>query len=261
MCLILVAWQTHPDYPLIVAANRDEFHDRPADPAGPWQALPGESAAPPLWGGRDRQAGGTWLALAADGRFAAVTNVREPGMAAGPASRGDLPVNFLTAPGGPPSCPARHAAALDGRRYSGYNLLLADRETLVYASNRNAQADPQPLPPGIYGLSNHRLDTPWPKLTSARAAFSEAISRLPDTAPLFALLADDRIVDDAELPSTGVSLEWERRLSAIFVRSPGYGTRASTVVLRQRDGCSRLLERRFDAAGRISGESDITLPA
>src|SRR5574343_222149 len=197
MCLILAAWQTHPDYPLIVAANRDEFHDRPADPAGPWQALPGENAAPPRWGGRDRQAGGTWLALAADGRFAAVTNVREPGMAAGPASRGDLPVNFLTAPGGPQACPARHAAALDGQRYSGYNLLLAD----------------------------------------------------------------DRIVDDEALPSTGVSLEWERRLSAIFVRSPGYGTRASTVVLRQRDGRSRLLERRFDAAGLMTGESDITLPA
>jgi len=237
MCLILVAWQSHPDYPLVVAANRDEFYARPTADAGLW---PDD---PRILGGRDLEAGGTWLAVRADGRFAAVTNVREPGAPKGSRSRGGLTRDFLV----DDARPGDYAAAIDGSLYSGFNLLVADRDELWYRSNRDGAA--RRLAPGIYGLSNHLLDTPWPKLTSARARFAEALLHLPDSEPFFAILADDEIVPDHALPATGVSLEWERRLSAIFVKSEEYGTRASTVLTVDEAGQPRLLERRFAAHG------------
>lgn len=237
MCLILVAWHAHPDYPLVVAANRDEFYDRPTANAGRWPD------APRILGGRDLEAGGTWLAAHDDGRFAAVTNVREPGVPKGPLSRGQLTSNFLrgnTAPGD-------YATAIDGSQYSGFNLLLADERELWYRSNRDGAA--RALPPGIYGLSNHLLDTPWPKLVSAKARFTEALASLPACGDFFAILADSEIVPDHELPETGVPLEWERLLSAIFVQSENYGTRASTLLLRGKDGLLMLEERRFGRGG------------
>lgn len=242
MCLIVVGWQAHPDYPLIVAANRDEFYERPTAAAARW------ADCPRVLAGRDLEAGGTWLGLTEDGRFAAVTNVREPGQPPGRLSRGQLTGDYLR---GTASAAEAIAKVVDAD-YAGYNLLLGDAGTLYYRTNRHGGVEP--LAPGIYGLSNHRLDTPWPKLTTARDGFAAALARLPDEAALeealFALLADASTVDDEFLPKTGVTLEWERRLSAIFVQSENYGTRASTVVLRRRDGSLRLVERSFGPHGR-----------
>ena len=237
MCLIVVGWRVHPDYPLVVAANRDEFYQRPTAFADFWPD------APDVLGGRDLEAGGTWLGITRAGRFAAVTNVREPGAAPGRHSRGQLTRAFLT---------GTHSAAdyLDGidmAGYSGFNLLVSDGDSLRYASNRGAA--PTELAPGIYGLSNHLLDSPWPKLVSARQRAAGAIAALPDHAALFSILADDEIVRDDELPATGVPLEWERLLSAIFVRSAGYGTRASTVVTVGSTGDIDFAERSFGPGG------------
>jgi uncharacterized protein with NRDE domain len=246
MCLIVVGWRAHTDFPLVVAANRDEFYARPTADAASWPD------APEVFGGIDHEAGGTWLGIRRDGRFAAVTNVREPGMAKGRHSRGMLTRNFLLC--GQTSID--YALQLDGRDYSGFNLLLCDGKTLVYCSNRDST--PRILAPGVYGLSNHLLDSPWPKLLTARQRFASALPGLPDESALFALLADDSIVADDELPQTGVSLEWERRLSAIFVKSEEYGTRASTVAWQRRDGAVCLHEQRFGPNGQALQSSLIS---
>lgn len=237
MCLILVAWRAHPDFPLAVAANRDEFHARPTAPAAPW------AEDPRVLGGRDLEAGGTWLGIREGGRFAAVTNVREPGVPKGPRSRGELAGAFLLGGGDAGS----FVRAIRGASYSGFNLLLSDGRELWYATNRGG--DPRPLEPGIYGVSNHLLDTPWPSLTRAKEAFARALPGLPGREPLFSLLADREIVPDPLLPATGISLEWERLLSAIFVASPAYGTRASTAALARTDGSVLLEERRWGPDG------------
>jgi len=237
MCLILVAWQAHPRFHLVVAANRDEFYARPSAAAAPWPE------DPRVQGGRDLEAGGTWLGVREDGRFAAVTNVREPGVPKGPGSRGHLVRDFLLgdqAPGG-------FTTSLDGSAWSGFNLLAADADALWYRSNRNGPA--RALPPGVYGLSNHLLDTPWPKLEAAKTRFALALATLPAREPCFQILADREQVPDASLPSTGVPLAWERLLSSIFIASDTYGTRAATVVTRDRAGRIRLEERRFGPQG------------
>lgn len=238
MCLIVVGWQAYPAFPLVVAANRDEFYARPTAPAACW------SDAPEIIAGRDLEAGGTWLGVTTQGRFAAVTNVREPGIAPGRLSRGELTRNFLQ---GDQSA-ASYLGELERSAYSGFNLLLSDGQALYYASNRGPVA--QALAPGVYGLSNHLLDSPWPKLLTARQRFSAALSTLPDQQIFFDILADDEIVPDNELPDTGVPLEWERRLSAIFVRSPDYGTRASTIVAVDAAGGVFFEERSFGPNGQ-----------
>lgn len=238
MCLIVVGWRAHPDFPLVVAANRDEFYARPTAPLGRWPD------APEVMGGLDLEAGGTWLGVSESGRFAAVTNVREPGMAKGAQSRGGLTRGFLTAR----SSAAEYATGIDSDQYSGFNLLLGDGDTLLYCSNRDGQ--PRPLAPGIYGLSNHLLDSPWPKLLAARQLFAEALHRLPDESAFFELLADQAIVTDENLPSTGVPIEWERLLSAIFVKSESYGTRASTLVWQDAGGKITVHENSFGPNGQ-----------
>lgn len=237
MCLILVAWRQHPDFPLVVAANRDEFFARPTAAAARWDD------APQVLAGRDLEAGGTWLGVAANGRFAAVTNVREPGVPPGRLSRGKLTRDFLT--GG--DSPGTYLASVDPGAYSGFNLLVGDADQLHYLSNRDGGV--RELPAGIYGVSNHLLDTPWPKLAAAKGRFAQALGQLPAPDLFFAILADREIVPDQALPRTGVPLEWERLLSAIFVVSPAYGTRASTLVMVGRDGAVRLEERSFGPGG------------
>ncbi len=238
MCLIVVGWRVHPDYPLVVAANRDEFYARPTAALSRWPD------APEIIGGRDLEAGGTWLGISEAGRFAAVTNVREPGMAPGKLSRGALTRQFLCSP----LSAVDYASTIDGAAYSGFNLLISDDQTLVYFSNRDGQA--RTLAPGIYGLSNHQLDTPWPKLLAARTNFSNALTMLPDESAFFDLLGDASIVADESLPSTGVPIEWERLLSAIFVKSETYGTRASTLAWQRTDGVVTVHENSFGPNGQ-----------
>lgn len=246
MCLILLAWKAHPDYPLIVAANRDEFFTRPSAAAAFWPD------APQVLAGRDLEAGGTWLGVSREQRFAALTNYRDgSGQCPGTRSRGALVADFV-AGRKTPKAYLEEVAAL-ASQYSGFNLFVGDADHLGYCSNRDA-GRVRWLVPGIYGLSNHLLDTPWPKLASARAAFAVALQTLPQAAPFFALLADREVVPDSHLPETGVSLAWERILSAVFVSSEQYGTRASTLLTRRRDGLITLEEHSYGAGATPIGE-------
>ncbi|HEY9505712.1 MAG TPA: NRDE family protein [Gemmatimonadales bacterium] len=241
MCLILLAHDTHPDYSLVVAANRDEFYDRPTARAAFWKD------APRVLAGRDLRAGGTWLGIDRGGRFAAVTNYRqgrrEP---EAPESRGRLVSDYLT--GGSDGGAHVERVEREAARYNGFNLIAGDTGALFYLSNREGQA--RALEPGVYGLSNHLLDSPWPKVTAAKSGLSALLAGGGDLVPsLFDLLADRRQAVDAELPATGVGPEWERLLSSAFIASEGYGTRCSTVVLVGRDGCVVFAERGFGPGG------------
>ncbi|WP_459614491.1 NRDE family protein [Bordetella sp. 2513F-2] len=251
MCLAVLALHRVPGIPVLIAANRDEFHARPAAPAAAW---PG---SPVLYAGRDLQAGGTWMGVTDTGRFAVVTNFRDPAhVLPGAPSRGALVERYLRGT----ATPAEYLAALhaEGARYNGFNLIVGNGGTAWYASNRGAA--PRELPAGIYALSNHLLDTPWPKLARTKAAFARLIDgagRQPDLAGLYAALADSRPADDAELPDTGVGLARERLLSSPFIVSPDYGTRASTLLALHADGKGELHERRFDPAGRPIGDTEL----
>jgi uncharacterized protein with NRDE domain len=240
MCVIFLAYRVHPEYPLLLLANRDEFYERATAPAGEWTEFP------EIFGGRDLVGGGTWLGITKRGRFAAVTNYREPGAPKGTISRGHLVADFLKSD--MPS--VDYLAEVEARRhdYSGFNLLVgefnATQNELYYFSNRGGPA--RKLTPGIYGLSNHLLDTPWPKVRRGTEHLSQLI-RLPDleTEMYFDLLANEVQADDAELPHTGVGYEIEKALSSIFIRTPGYGTRSSTVVMFEKLGTGKLEERVF----------------
>ena len=253
MCLLFIAWRPESPQALIVAANRDEFHGRPALPAAPWDD------APQVVGGRDLQAGGTWLGIAAPGRFCALTNYREPSRPRpGAPSRGALVSTVLRSAQPVFDVLKELRERIDG--HAGFNLLAADGEGLWLLSNRATPAL-QSLPPGIYGLSNGALDADWPKVRRGKRRLSDLLETgEPPVADLFALLADEQVLPDDELPRTGLDLAWERLLSPAFIRHPQYGTRCSTVVMGDAAGTLRLVERRFDAAGQRSGQSDWTLP-
>lgn len=246
MCLALIAWQSHPDYPLVVAANRDEFYTRATRPAAWW----GQAVS--LLAGRDEEAGGTWLGVNRRGRFAMLTNVRAPSERNPHApTRGALVVSALQS--GESIATWLQSLAVRSHAYNGFNLLVGDalaapgREPeLHYHSNRLGEA-PRRLEPGIYGLSNAFLDTPWPKVTRAVGRFACQLASRVDPDALLALMADRALAPDSALPSTGVPLEWERVLSAIQIRANGYGTRATTVITVRNDGLVGFVERAFDS--------------
>jgi uncharacterized protein with NRDE domain len=249
MCLILIAWQTHSEFPLIVAANRDEFYARRTRPASWW----GQAVS--LLAGRDEEAGGTWLGINRRGRFAVVTNVRAPNERNPHAtSRGLLVLSALQTSQSMrewfDECVSR------AHSFNGFNLVVAEPvpvasrgpgSDMVYLSNR-LDDGPRRLQPGIYGLSNAFLDTPWPKVTRAVTAFSCQIAQRVSTENLLRLMADREVAGELELPSTGVPRDWERALSAIQIRANGYGTRATTILTVRRDGLVGFVERSFDAA-------------
>lgn len=251
MCLILLAYRSHPRYHLIVAANRDEFFQRPTAPAAWWREQPD------LLAGRDLEAGGTWLGMTRTGRFAALTNYRDPPAHRPNApSRGALVTGFLAGR----AAPAAYLDALqsDAARYNGFNLLVADHSALYGYCNRGGGI--QRLPPGVHGISNGLLDEPWSKVTRGRSALHCELGEgaVVDVEPLFALLADRAPAVDDELPATGIGIEWERLLSSRFIAAPGYGTRCSTVLLWGTDDEVRFVERGFDERGEVSGTTDIT---
>ncbi len=253
MCLLVFNWQPDGDYPLVFVGNRDEFHERPAEPMAWWDQPYG------LLAGRDVTGGGTWLGVTRSGRFAVVTNYREMGASKpGAPSRGDLVTSFADL-----SVPAdahgdRLASTAD--TYAGYNLLFGEplRGWLSVFSNRDGPTgpnDPKPIEPGVHGLSNHLLDTPWPKLVRTRARLETALSDgAPDTDELLAILADRQQADAAELPDTGIGHEWETLLSSPFIVNDTYGTRCSTVLVVRADGTLSITERSFDPAGHPTGE-------
>jgi uncharacterized protein with NRDE domain len=253
MCLIAVACNAHPHWPLVLAANRDEFHARPTAPLARWPDAD-------VIGGRDLREGGGWLALSASGRLAAVTNVRVPGLTAGARSRGALVRGFAAGH----ESTENYARRLDveGAQYGPYNLFLWDGASLAYAGNR-PKPHWQKLPPGLHAASNGALGEPWPKLSLLMSRLGEWMETLgegePDIAPLLATLAQDRPPPDAELPDTGVGLELERMLSPPFIRSESYGTRASSVVLVRCDGRASFFERRFGPNGTHQGDTRLEL--
>jgi uncharacterized protein with NRDE domain len=254
MCLLVLAWRAHPRYRLIVAANRDEFHERPTAPLAAWPE-PNDILA-----GRDLRAGGTWMGIDRCHRFGAVTNFRElqrPRRSA--PSRGGLVPAFLGQAGTPEEFLSR--LETDAPGYSGFNLLISDTDRLWYASNRMDRFG-RALPPGVYGLSNEFLDTPWPKLRRVRQRFEAWLgtTSADPVAELFGLLGDRETATEASPPS-GLAPEWEKTLSAPFVIHPAYGTRSSTVLLLEPGGATVMAERRFDAAGAMSGETELHLNA
>ena len=248
MCLISVNWRAHPRYELVLAANRDEFHHRPTTAAGWW------ADAPEVFGGRDLLQGGSWLAVNRERRLAAVTNVRrmvQPDPNA--PSRGALVADFMRST----QSAAEFSKRLRGRAgaYAGFNLLLYDGETLLYATNHDG-FNSERLAPGIHAVSNAALDTPWPKLVKLRKAMRDWSTQSPsDDNLLFAALADDHVARDTELPDTGVGIELERLLSPAFIRGPQYGTRASSVITLNAHGALSFSERRFGPNGLPAGET------
>ncbi len=240
MCLIVFAWQPAQAVPLVVAANRDEFHERPSLPLAPWAEMP------ELIAGRDLEAGGTWMGVTLDGRFAALTNIRRSRQTSGPRSRGELPERYLRNQ----LSPEAYLSELQAQRsdYAGFNLLAGDTQTLWHLNSD--EGTPRRLEPGIYGLSNASLDTPWPKLVRAKHALASHLEH-PDSEALLQLLADTWRPATHQLPNTGVTPELEALLSSVFIASPNYGTRASTALIRRSDGSLEIRERSFGPEGRL----------
>jgi len=236
MCLIFVACRTQPRYPLILAANRDEFYQRPTAPASFWET------EPKILAGQDLQSGGTWLGITRTGRIAALTNYRDPSQVLDNApSRGGLVTEFLV--GDLP--PAGYLEKLRQRsgEYNGFSIIFGDRKNLYAYSNRGEI--PPLLQPGIHGLSNHLLDTPWPKVTQGKKALADILSQggEPSVEDIFALLADRSLPDDRLLPNTGVELETERLLAPLFISGPLYGTRSSSILLIDQEAEVTFIER------------------
>jgi uncharacterized protein with NRDE domain len=240
VCLILLAWGQHPDYPLVLAANRDEYYRRPTAIAGPWQEHPG------IIGGRDLLQGGSWLAMSRNGRFAAVTNFREPPPAVDPPrSRGQLVSDFLL----DSRSPAAYLAGVEqqGSLYRGFSLLVGDRGSVGSLSNRGAGC--RLLEPGVYGVSNALLDTPWPKVVAGKKCLASLLATSPlDNAGLFKMLADDT---PSSLPA-GASPNGDLIAgpqAPIFIRNAEYGTRCSTLLRTDQAGGMTFLERSFMSDG------------
>jgi uncharacterized protein with NRDE domain len=244
MCLAVLALDAHPRYRVVVAANRDEYHARPTAAASWWPEG--------VLAGRDLAAGGTWLGVTRTGRYALLTNVRDPSRHDPSApSRGSLVPQLLASDA--PVLAALDAVRRAGARQNGFNLLAGDAESAGWTSNR--AADVRTLSAGVYGLSNATLDSDWPKVRRTKAAVAQWIAAGEDAPePLLEALGDRTLASDDALPRTGVALEWERLLSAPFIVDARYGTRSSTVLTVDRAGEVRFVERSFDARGEASGE-------
>lgn len=246
MCLILFAWRPVGEHRLVVAANRDEFHGRPALGAHFWPDHPD------LLAGRDLSAQGTWLGMTRAGRFAAITNYRNPAERRPEApSRGSLVRDFLDSTGAPR--PWFASLAPRAIEYNGFSMVAADRDSMCFFSNRG-DGSIQEVAAGVHGLSNHLLDTPWPKVRRGMSALAGSIAPVIDFDGLLAVLADTTEDNDAELPDTGIGVEWERRLSAIRIVGRDYGTRCSTVLRIGTDGGASLVERTWRRDGTLGGD-------
>jgi len=240
MCLLLMALNTHVTYPLILLANRDEYYERPSASARFW------AEAPSVLAGKDLRAGGTWLGITRKGRIGAVTNYRDPAsMREDAPSRGRLVSDFLLGQRGP----EEYIDKLDREagKYNGFNLIVGEKGQYYWYSNRGDGV--RSLSAGIYGLSNHLLDTPWPKVAKSKDALVHLLAEreAPSLEELFLILTDHTIAGDEDLPDTGVGLEWERILSPVFIKSPTYGTRSSTVLLIDAQDRVTFIEKTFNS--------------
>jgi uncharacterized protein with NRDE domain len=239
MCLIFFGYKIHPDYRLIFAGNRDEFYDRPTKSAEFWVE------DPQVLAGKDLQGGGTWFGVTRTGRLATITNYRDPkSIKSNAPSRGLIVSRYLSGSENPESF--LKELIKDADRYNGFNLLLVDKDDLFWFSNRGNGI--QKLDPGIFGVSNHLLDTPWPKVVSGKEVFKKLISQKGILKPeeLFEMMGNRTLAADEDLPDTGVGLERERMLSSIFITSPDYGTRSTTLLFIGNDGLVTFFERTFN---------------
>ena len=235
MCLIVFAWKQSADTPLLLAANRDEFYARPALAAAWWEE------APHVYAGKDLEAGGTWMGINKQGRFAALTNIRNgEAKKIGAPSRGKIVADFLCDNISPSSY--LQTLTAEAKDYAGFNLILGDANDIYWFSNAE-QLTAQRLQPGVYGLSNASLDTPWPKVLKAKTQFEKLIQKSSSDQDYFEMLADTTQAPEHLLPQTGVSLEWERLLSSIHIHSNDYGTRVSSLIKYHADGTVHLTER------------------
>lgn len=248
MCLILFGNQTSEEYPFVLVANRDEFLNRPTLYACRWRDKPA------IYGGRDLKSGGTWLGLSNSGRLAAVTNYRDPANLMDEAqSRGTLVTGFLESNLTPTEY--LHQISESARAYNGFNLIVWETGRLGYLSNRGNRG-PVLIEPGIHGLSNDLMNTPWPKVSKGKESLRGLLSDgANDPSSFLAIMHDLDQASDDDLPDTGVGLELERALSSMFIRTPGYGTRSSTVVLVRHDGELIFAERNFGDDGRATNTS------
>jgi len=246
MCLLLIAWKMHPRYELLLAANRDDHHARPTAPLDYWADVPGVVA------GRDLVAAGTWLATLADGRFATVTNFRDEAPSIGLRSRGELVTRFFDSGLAPDAF--ADALAADRSEYAGFNLIVGDRDQLIYASNR-MQPFAVPLAPGLHGLSNHQLGTPWPKVTQGLHALRSLVDSGQETVePLFDALREQKLAStDGSDP-----LPWPAS-SGPFISTEQFGTRATTLLWRDHADHTCIEERRFAPLGVPTGSSRMCL--
>ena len=253
MCLVIFAFDPDGERPLAVAANRDEFHARPTAPAAFWPEAPG------LLAGRDLEAGGTWMGVTRNGRFAAITNYRDPDRTVpAPRSRGALPLDFLLGEDSPTAY--AHRVMPLARQYAGYNLLIGSGRELWYLCNTGG-GEARPLPAGTYGLSNARLDTPWPKVVRGKAALENLLA---DDKPLThntlaAVVGDRTLADKDTLAQQGLNGEMDELLSAQFIMTPAYGTRSRTTFWRDAQGTGHWREQCFNAQGELTGTQDMQL--
>jgi uncharacterized protein with NRDE domain len=253
MCLVFIAHQVHEDLPFVMLSNRDEFYHRPTLSAHFWDQQPW------VLGGKDLEAGGTWLGLHKAGKLACVTNYRDlRNLKSQAPSRGALVADFLHSPLAPTTY--LEQVAQNAHAYNGFNLLTYDTETLAYFSNYGNGV--VPLSSGIYGLSNALLDDPWPKVVSGKTAFAEALKAPgPDVELFFNILRDTTLAPDHQLPDTGIGLEKERILSSRFIESPGYGTRCSTVVWMDAQKNWHFIERTYQLPALTTEERAYVIPA
>ena len=242
MCLLLVSFESHPKYKLIIAANRDEFYSRSAAPAKFWKDQPS------LLAGKDLQAGGTWLGITKQGRFAAITNYRDmKNLKKDAPSRGELVTAFLTGNVSPAIFSDKLLSSAE--KYNGYNLIYGSQKELFYFSNQTKKTIK--LETGIYGLSNHLLDTPWHKVEKSKTSFKKILSKDNiSTDDLFDILSDTSIPPDELLPDTGLTLEIERAVSPVFVETQFYGTRSSTVIFVDMDNQVTFIEKTLNIETR-----------
>ncbi|REL37615.1 NRDE family protein [Rhodohalobacter sp. SW132] len=248
MCLIVFSYKNHPRYPLILAGNRDEFYERPTQKAHFWEN------EPTILAGKDLKAGGTWLGLSKRGTLAALTNYRDFKTAReSHQSRGILIPRFLTNDENPESTLQRFLQQRED--FDGYNLLAGSVSRLYYLTN--IRGIYHPIEPGIHGLSNAFLDTPWPKVEHAKAMFRESISsEEPDKEAIFRMLKNDKKYPAAHLPDTGLSPEMERAVSPLFIRTSDYGTRCSTLLMVDTNHNVTFIERTYPS-GREENMSEV----
>ena len=246
MCLLIFAHRADPDYPLVIAANRDEFHAHPTAAADFWPEHP------MLLAGRDLEQGGTWMGVPRTGRFAAITNYRDPARTPpAPRSRGELPLDFLVGDEQPDTFLEKLCTRAG--EYAGFNLLVGDGENLWYFSNSATDSDPRRLLPGIYGLSNARLDTPWPKVEVGKHKLRSLLEtgEVADHQRLATVVSDRQTADPQDLLRQGLNGEMDQLLSAQFIVTGRYGTRSSTTLWRDKDGHTHWQELSYDPAGRV----------